>query len=128
MLKRVFSDTTTDVLTKALGGYAARQKAVANNIANVETPGYKRQRVNFEAQLREAVKNRTPAEARKAISELEIAPQIDPSAEAGPDGNSVNIDLEGSELAKAGMSYQLATTLMGLKLSMLKQAITEGRR
>ena len=128
MLNRLFSDTATGALEKALDGYAARQKAVANNIANVETPGYKRQRVNFEAQLREAVKKHTSAEARKAILELEVAPQIDPTAEVGFDGNSVNIDLEGSELVKSAMSYQLATSLLGLKLSMLKQAITEGRR
>ena len=42
-------DLTVDVLTAALHGYGARHAALANNLANAETPGYKRIDVSFEA-------------------------------------------------------------------------------
>ncbi len=48
-------DLTTEVLTAALRGTHARNTAIANNIANAETPGYKRVDVSFEAALAEAV-------------------------------------------------------------------------
>lgn len=46
-----------NVLDKAADASALRNELIANNIANQDTPGYKRQDVNFEAQLKQALKN-----------------------------------------------------------------------
>lgn len=46
----------TDLLQKALGAYSLRQKAIASNVANVETPGYKRLEVPFEEELQKQLK------------------------------------------------------------------------
>lgn len=46
---------TIDITKLALDGLMVRQKAIAANTANVITPGYQRQEVNFESQLREIV-------------------------------------------------------------------------
>jgi len=50
-----FSTPLTHALERALDGYALRHEAIANNIANVNTPGYVRQEVNFEATLHQAM-------------------------------------------------------------------------
>jgi len=44
----------TDLLKTALDAYALRQKAIASNVANIDTPGYKRLEVPFESQLQKA--------------------------------------------------------------------------
>lgn len=44
----------TDLLKKSLDAYALRQKAIASNVANIDTPGYKRIEVPFEEQLQKA--------------------------------------------------------------------------
>jgi flagellar basal-body rod protein FlgB len=49
----------TDLLKKALDAYALRQKAIASNVANIDTPGYKRLEVNFEDALQKAQKLQT---------------------------------------------------------------------
>jgi len=46
-----FTDRTTAVLTTVLNGTASRQRALAGNIANAETPGFHRQDVDFATQL-----------------------------------------------------------------------------
>ena len=44
----------TDLLKKSLDAYSLRQKAIASNVANIDTPGYGRLEVNFEEQLQKA--------------------------------------------------------------------------
>ena len=50
-----------DVARQALGGLSRRQEAIANNIANVETPGFKRTTVSFESQLRQQLASQEAA-------------------------------------------------------------------
>jgi len=52
----VFDDLSTSSLRVAVAGLAARQAAIANNIANIETPGYQARKVEFEEALASAVK------------------------------------------------------------------------
>ena len=54
---------TSDVLNKALDGYAARQKAISSNLANVETPNYHRRDVAFEDALGQAIDRHSSEEA-----------------------------------------------------------------
>lgn len=58
---------TSDVVGKSLDGLALRHTAIASNLANVDTPGYKKKDVSFEDQLRAAMEARQadgPAQAR----------------------------------------------------------------
>ncbi|MFM7390130.1 MAG: flagellar basal body rod protein FlgB [Vampirovibrionales bacterium] len=64
---------TTDIVAKALDGYNARQKAIASNIANSETPGYHRRDVVFQEQLGLALN-----EARQGVGKDLIAVQHTP--------------------------------------------------
>lgn len=121
-----FSDVTTMALTKSLDGVAMRHRVIANNIANAETPGFTRSDVSFEEQLKQALASGIDDEASVERISPETVP--DSTSQTRPDGNNVSIDKEMADLTKNSLSYETLTQLTNLKFSMLKQAITEGRR
>ncbi|MCE5198752.1 MAG: flagellar basal body rod protein FlgB [Armatimonadota bacterium] len=127
MAREFFTDTASTVLSKTLDAAAARQKAIANNIANVETPGYKRKYVTFETELRQALDLQGHSR-REAMQKLTPLQQTDVVSPSRPDGNNVNIDAEISDLAKTTLTNKAATTLLEGKIAMLQTAITEGKR
>ena len=123
MLTDLFTDKTGIALSRALDGFALRQKAIANNIANVETPGFHRTEVTFEADLQAALDTRGTDSANKMLHELQPTMQIDGHSPERPGGNNVNIDKEMADLAKNTLSYKAATTLLELKGSILKYVV-----
>lgn len=128
MASELFNDITATALSKTLDAAAARQKAIANNIANVETPGYKRTQVTFEDELRRILDLKTGSELRTGLQELTPVTQTDVQSPARPDGNNVNIDAEMSDLARTSLKYRAAAVMLQGKTSMLKAAISEGKR
>ena len=128
MASKFFSDIASTVLSKTLDAAAARQKAVANNIANVETPGYKRSYVSFESELKEVLQQPSGRDVRLGLRNLAPVSLLDLSSPAKPDGNNVNIDAEIADLAKTALKYKAATVLLEAKIGMLRSAITEGKR
>lgn len=101
-----------NVLDKAADASWIRNEVIANNIANVDTPGYKRQDVNFEDQLRKAMKNSryTSIDERVANVDLDRLKPITYRDHATVsyrlDGNNVDIDTENVELASNQIRYQ----------------------
>ena len=101
-----------NVLDKAADASWIRNEAIANNIANVDTPGYKRKDVNFEEQLRKAMKNSryTSIDERVANVDLErlnpITYRDHSTLSYRLDGNNVDIDTENVELASNQIRYQ----------------------
>lgn len=122
MLIDLFTDKAGIALSRALDGLALRQKAIANNIANAETPGFHRSEVQFEDDLTAALNTRG-TEAKKKLHELQPTVQMDIESPEKPDGNNVNIDKEMADLAKTGLSYKAATTLLELKGSIIKYVV-----
>lgn len=122
------TDITTLSLAKSLDGIAMRHKVIANNIANVETPGFIRSDVMFEDSLRQAMESGSDQDIRKSLKDME--PQILPDQESviRPNGNNVSIDKEMADLSKNSLYYESLVQILNLKSSMLKAAITEGRR
>lgn len=123
MLTDLFTDKTGIALSRALDGFALRQKAIANNIANAETPGFHRSDVSFEEDLLAALNTRGTAAAKKKLHELQPTMQMDIESPEKPDGNNVNIDKEMADLAKNGLSYKAATTILELKGSIIKYVV-----
>ncbi len=123
-----FSDVTTLTLIKSLDGVATRHKVIADNIANVETPGFTRSDVSFDNQLKDALKapGERILESRLNTIEPDITP--DTTSPARPDGNNVSIDREMADLTKNSLRYEALVQLINLKASMIKTAVTEGRR
>ncbi len=97
-----------------------RQKVIGQNIANVNTPGYQRMDVNFEAALAQEL-SRTPG----GPSAGEATPSIGytPGLGARADGNNVDIDMEIGQMSKNALLQQVYLQVMGAEMSMMRKAI-----
>lgn len=111
-------DTTQIGLERALSGSALRQQAIAQNIANVNTPGYRRQDVDFASALHQAWN-----EGESAVESVAPATVTDNSTVMRADGSSVDIDTEAAEQAKNGLTYEAVSQLMKSRISIIKSAI-----
>ncbi len=94
---------------------AARQKLVASNVANADTPGYKTQDIDFQAEFRSLIAGGEPRS-------LEVA-----GLETKQDGNNVSIDREARLLAENALRFSMASNLMRAELRTMRTAIQEGR-
>ena len=112
----MFDDLSSSSLRVAATGLAARQSAIANNIANIETPGYRARKVGFEEALHSAVAHgRSPAE---------VTPSTLTSLEPTRlNGSNVNLDEETLSHIDTTMRYQLTLRAVDSKYSMLRDAI-----
>jgi flagellar basal-body rod protein FlgB len=128
MINDLLADTTYTALAKALDGLAERHRAITSNIANVETPGYKRAQVSFENELREALKERDEAHARSAIKRVKPELSRDYTSPERADGNNVSIDQEATALIKNNLSYQTTASILTQKILALRQVISEGKQ
>lgn len=119
-----------NVLDKAADASWMRQEAISNNIANVNTPGYKRQDVAFEDSLQEAISNsryRSTDEKVANLSkvDLRIRSYTDSSGFSYRlDGNNVDIDTENAALARNQLKYNALVDSINHEFSMIK-AVTQ---
>lgn len=122
-------DTTFRTLDLALGAAGKRQEVLANNLANVNTPGYKRLDVNFDGELTKALEEmRNGADKQDVLAKLQPSVSQDPNAVAmRADGNSVDVDQEMAYLAENNIRYNALVQLSQKKLEGLKYVISDGR-
>jgi flagellar basal-body rod protein FlgB len=118
----IFKRTSLGLMHKSLDAYSLRQKAIANNIANISTRSYQRKLVNFEDQLQEALysvrlsgerTNSTHISLGKGRVEDLEAEVFTPEDEFSNGINNVNIDEEMMELSKV----QIQNTFISRKVS-----------
>ncbi len=114
-MNELLTDATMQTLATALHGLSTRQKVIANNVANVETPGFTASQVGFESSLAQAISNGDPTTAVVSTS-----PTTDP---AGPNGNNVNIDDQTLALSQTNLQYQTMIEGLNAKFQLLKSAI-----
>jgi flagellar basal-body rod protein FlgB len=95
----VFESVSSTALSSALDGLSLRQRAIANNIANVNTPGYTAQRVSFENALAESVR------AGSGVAAATIQRSLEPT---DLQGNNVNLDTETLSNIDTVLRYQFA--------------------
>ena len=120
-----------NILGKAADGAWARNAAISNNIANVDTPGYKRQDVSFETELQHALKaskyrslDTKVAEANLQLNRLEPRVYTDiPNWSYRMDKNNVDIDTENVELASNQIKYNGITNSIDNEFKNLKTVI-----
>lgn len=134
----LFTDFTSAALEKALDAAGMRQKVASHNIANINTPAYKRSYVAFEEELRVALglgnrmglRKTHPGHLGTDQSLAGIGPRVekDQSPSMRADGNNVDIDGEMAELAMNTLMYSAAASRLNSKLGMLRYVINEGRR
>lgn len=101
-----------NVLDKAMDASWLRNEAISNNLANADTPGYKRQDINFETQLAKALRSSRykTMDAKVADVKMNRLNPITYTDYSGYsyriDGNNVDPDTEGVYMAKNQMIYQ----------------------
>lgn len=93
---------------------ADRQKLVASNIANVDTPGYRTRDIDFQAEFENAT-TETPQV---------IEPQ---GLQTKPDGNNVSLDREARLLAENALRFSIASNFARSELSSVRAAIQDGK-
>src|SRR5208282_1320419 len=93
---------------------SARQKLVASNIANADTPGYKTQDIDFQTEFQNA--------SAGVPSPVEVGGLL-----VRNDGNNVSIDREARLLSENALRFSIASSLMRDQIKAVKQAIEEGK-
>ncbi|HUB83524.1 MAG TPA: flagellar basal body protein [Bryobacteraceae bacterium] len=107
-------DRLTGQLERYLDLLSARQKLVASNIANADTPGYHTRDIDFQTEFQSAIAG-TP-------NVLELA-----GLPAKNDGNNVSLDREATLLAENALRFNIASSLLRSQLSSIRAAIKEGQ-
>lgn len=119
----------------ALDGLSMRQQQIGHNLANVDTPGYRAKNVEFESVLKQAISspqvmpmkltNTAHLGTNGSMSaEIKVGQRTGGALRA--DENSVDIDVELSQMAETGIKYQAISTSVSKRLLLLK-AIASGR-
>lgn len=127
-----------DLLKAAMDGSMMKEKALSQNLANINTPNYKRKDVKFQTELSRAVfgdgKLELSVTDEKHISRGEGLSSYDPRIEsmsnisARRDGNGTTVDVEMAEKAKNAIVYNALVGQVSRKFNSLKSAIAEGAK
>ncbi|MBE7444449.1 MAG: flagellar basal body rod protein FlgB [Planctomycetia bacterium] len=119
-------DKSMNLLEKMLDVSATKHKVIANNIANINTPGYKKMEVSFAEQLEKVIKD-TSASKFDAFQPKIVVSKEDTNVAVRNDGNNVDMDKEVSALMKNTLSYNVYTQLLSKKMDLVKSAIENSR-
>jgi flagellar basal-body rod protein FlgB len=111
----VFDDVASVTEHFALDALAKRQRVIADNISNVETPGFLAGRVSFEDALAQALHDGDPSEATASV-----ARSLEPTRE---DGNNVNLDHEMLANVDTNLRYQTMLRAVDDKFGILRTVI-----
>lgn len=132
MLQRLFAPTASN-LENALDTSGLRQRVIANNLANVNTPGFKRSEVPFSIALSKAsealpMQTTNPAHLRQVSGRRNAGQIIQPrNSSMRVDGNNVDVDFEMASLADNELRYAVLTELTGRYFRGLTNVINSPR-
>ncbi|HUK54685.1 MAG TPA: flagellar basal body protein [Candidatus Binatia bacterium] len=109
-----------DPLERFLSLTAFRQQLVANNLANIDTPGYRAKDILFHQEM---------ARVEDGLGDEEQRPFVLPVAGLveRPDGNNVSMDREGLLLLRLQLEYKTGVELLRSELRQINEAINDGR-
>jgi len=110
----MFDSVSSVALRSALDGLSLRQRVIADNVANLQTPGYHAQKVSFEDELAKAVHH-----GNGAVT-AHVARSLEPTRE---DGNNVNLDEETLLNVDTNLRYQLATQAVSGQFASMRTAM-----
>lgn len=102
-------------LEKYMDLLSTRQKLVASNIANADTPGYKTRDIDFQFEFMTLARGDSPQVVQAS------------GLKTRADGNNVSIDREARLLAENAMRFTVASNLLRSQIRAVRSAIQEGR-
>lgn len=119
-----------NLLGQALDYASYRQQLLADNIANVETPDYRRKDADFNTYYRTVLKTKITHPKHLSIGSKpnSVINSVLQNSSARNDGNNVDIEWEMAELARNTLYYRSLSRQISKSLVNLKIAISEGRR
>lgn len=115
------SKTSPDLLLRLLSATELRSRVISANIANQNTPAYKRREVRFEDSLREALLGGSDVGG--------LHPEVvqDTATPARPDGNNVSLELELNALRENRILFETYAAILEGRSNLRRIAVTEGR-
>lgn len=118
-----------NILDKAADASWKRETLIANNIANADTPGYKRQDIDFQTALRNEISRFHYSSLDRKIQDVDLR-NLNPDVYTDHgnysyrlDGNNVDIDTEQVELASEQIKYQALTTSITSEFTRLQTVL-----
>ena len=111
--------STTELLATAINAEALRQKAIANNIANLQNPGYRRGDVKFEELLDKAMDYQGNVDNSK-VEPVVYQPKNTP---VKANGNDVNLEIEVGEMVKNSLRHKTLARLLHKKIQGIDKII-----
>lgn len=128
---------TLDILHRTMDTNLLRQNVISNNIANADTPNFKRSEVNFETQLREALEgpseprftaaltNEQHIPFRQPMDYQDVRPTrfLDHQTTSDNNGNNVDIEQESMNLLNNELMYTLLTNSVSSQLSRVNRVL-----
>ncbi len=121
MIDRLFSAPTYNASKALLDASALRQEALAANIANAETPGYKR--VDLDASFATEFATRLRSGQVASAPAPKLVTDVGATTER-VDGNTVELDKELLAMGKNGAEFEVLTDFISGSLKQLRMAIT----
>jgi len=114
--RSMIGELTPAALHATLSGLAQRSRVTADNIANINTPGFLAGRVDFESSLRGALSNGDTPQINGGTTVRSLEP-------TNTHGNNVNLDAETLIATETGLRYQLALNALDGKYNSLRSAL-----
>lgn len=116
-------DPTLEGVARALTVHARRHRVLAENVANLETPGFRAQDTDFRRALGEAFATAQAGEAAPRVDTVREDTSVPPRA----DGNTVDLDLQMAQLADNASRFNTLSRVLAKRLALIRQSI-EGTR
>lgn len=141
MLEQIMNSTNFNYLPRAMTAASMRQEVISHNIANVNTPNYRKSVLEFEDLLAREIYGDEPVEGKLKMARTNdrhlphkplayhAEPNIlmDMTNSMRVDANNVDIDIEMATLAKNQLYFNALATQMGGYVTKLRNAITSGQ-
>lgn len=108
------------LMKKMLDIYAERHDVVANNIANVNTPGFKRSDLDFQSELNEAISENDDSEQLASLEGEVVKTNITPVRR---DGNNVDLNKELAIMSENSILYKAYTQFLKSRLNKMREAM-----
>lgn len=133
-MSRIFQDIAFQSLKKGLDAYTLRHKVITDNVANVQTPGFKAKQLLFESILRKKIegfeiKGRCTHKNHIPLGKInigDVSPEVIYSEEEPSAGmvNNVDIEKEMVNLGENNIMYQASVQLLSYKYKIIALSIT----
>lgn len=123
----MIEDKMFPALENLLSYTSKRQQALAANVANLDTPGYRAKDFAFQQEMQSALNMASTSSKHIApVAPTTTASMYEVNTSVKPNGNTVDLDRELTEITKNGLQYVTLVQYLNHKIRTLRSAVTDG--